>query len=480
MRSQTRNDWTGRKIRIFVRSVGFDPMHDPITTPKAVDNRLFWWLLALVMFALLLLLGWQLGISYRDQVKTAEINTHNIASILDARLDVTLRHIDADLKSIASAIPQEALSQKSVSRFSREINANLDSRMFDLEEMAGYRIHDANGDTLYSSDNANTQRVNIADRQYFQLIRDNPRAGLVFSDVVTGRSNGRQVLVIIRGLRDGNGKFLGIVHGMVNLEFYRAQFQTLELGAQSIVALRRSDTHAMVVRYPDQSGALNQPLAPDHPVVTKMASGAKSVTLHYAVQPEAISRIMGIEKMQNFPFYFAVGVGRDDVLAGWRLQVKVVVVSALLLFGLVGLLLFRLWRMRKREAGILGTLAQSEAQFRELAKMVPVGICHFDDKGKYTYVNDRYVAIAGRPRNELLGHVWSQYICQEDIEKLRAAWAYAASSGNAFVSEYRYQHPDGQMKHVQGEVQADSDSGGHVLGYIAAVTDITQRKQAEA
>jgi len=455
-------------------------MNEHEATRNAIDNRLFWWLLSMAMLAVPLLLAWQLGISYRNQVKTAEINAHNIASILDARLDVTLRHINADLKSIVTDIPLEALSQKAVPRFSREINSNLDRRMFDLEEMAGYRVHDANGDTLYSSDNKNTARVNVADREYFRKVRDNPKSGLVFSDVVTGRSNGAQVLVISRGVFDGNGKFLAIVHGMINLGFYRAQFHSLNLGAQGIVALRRSDTHAMVVRYPDLSGIPNQPLAPDHPVVMKMASGEKSVTLHYSVPPESISRIMGIEKMQSFPFYFAVGVGKDEVLAGWWLQLKVVVVSTLLLFGLVGLLLLRLRRMRKRETGMLSTLAKSESQFRGLAQMVPVGICHFDDKGKYTYVNDRHVAITGRTREEWLGQDWSRYIPQADSKKLRSAWRHAAKNDDAFVYEYRYEHPVNPMKQVQAEVQAELDAQGKVLGYIAAVTDITLRKQEEA
>ncbi|MEI7432289.1 MAG: hypothetical protein WCL27_17725 [Betaproteobacteria bacterium] len=199
-------------------------MTDYEATRKAIDNRLFWWLLSMAMLAVLSLLAWQLGISYRNQVKTAEINAHNIASILDARLDVTLRHISADLKSIVSDISPEALNQKAVPRFAREINTNLDRRMFDLEEMAGYRIHDANGDTLYSSDDKYTARVNVADREYFRMVRDNPQSGMVFSDVVTGRSNGAQVLVISRGVFDGNGKFLGIVHGMINLGFYQSQF----------------------------------------------------------------------------------------------------------------------------------------------------------------------------------------------------------------------------------------------------------------
>ena len=372
------------------------------------------------------------------------------------------------------------MNQKYVYHYSREINANLDRRLFDLEEMEGYRIHDANGDPLYSSDSKYDPHINVADRAYFRQVRDNPDPDLVFSEVLISRSNGAKILVISRALRDSHGKFMGLVQGMINLEYYRAQFQSLNLGQQGIVALRRSDTHAMVVRVPDLAGELNQPLAADHPVVKEMASGDQSVTLHYAVYPEAITRIMGIVKMHNYPFYFAVGLGKDDVLAGWWQQLKVVLVSTLLLLGLVTGLLFRLRRMRKRETGMLSTLAQSESQFRELAKMVPVGICQFDRDGKYTYVNDCHVAITGQARENLLGQSGLLCIHPEDREKLQSVWRANAKGGRAFVCEYRYVHPDNTIKHVQAEVQSNTDALGRKLGYILAVIDITERKQVEA
>ncbi|MEI7613111.1 MAG: ATP-binding protein [Betaproteobacteria bacterium] len=455
-------------------------MTDRRVVRAAVNARLFWGLLAMVMLAVLLLLGGQLWISYRDQIKTAEISTHNIASIFDVRLEATLRRTAADLLSIATTVPQEALTQNAVPRYAREINANLDGRMFNLEEMSGYRIHDAQGDTLYSSDNAHTVRVNIADRAYFSALRDHPDAGLVFSEVVTGRSTGRQVLVIIRGLWDKSGHFKGIVHGMINLDYYREQFKSLNLGEEGIVALRRSDNHALVVRNPEQPEHLNRPLAPGHPVVQHMRSGVNSLVLHYSVPDEAIARIMSIAKLRDYPFYFAVGVGRDEVLASWGSQVKVVAISTLLLFALVGLLIFRLSRMRKREAGMLISLAQSESQFRELAQMVPVGICHLDAEGRYTYVNDRLIEITGRKREELLGRCWEESIESSDFKKIRTEWGGSVLERKAGVFEFQYARPTGAVRFVQGEIQTEVDASGRLLGYIAAVIDITQRKLTEA
>lgn len=437
-------------------------------------------LMIVALSVLLSLLAYQLWLSYREQVRTAEISSRNLASIFETRLDATLRRTDADLKALSIEIPLVSLNQKAVPFFERSVNAALDSRLFNVDEMAGYCVHDVNGNMLYTSDSAHTLRTNIADRDYFQQLRDDPTAGVVVSAVVIGRSTGRETLVIVRALRDESGKFMGIVHGLLELDYYKKQFRALDLGPHGAIALRRSDSHAQVVRLPDRPSETNKPLAPDHPVVLGLASGAKSLTLHYAVAPENVQRIMGIQVMQSYPFYFAVEVGRDDVLAGWRTQVLVVCVTSLLLFGLIGALIFRLGRMRVREAGILTTLAQSELQFSDLAQMVPVGICHFDIDGNYTYVNDRHRALTGRSREESLASCWTDFIHPDDRVKIEEKWERTGKLGKVFVCEYRFVRPDGQLTHVIGEVKSEKDADGKVFGYIVAQTDITQRKQAEA
>ena len=445
-----------------------------------VSGRITRCLLAGSVLALLLLPVFQLWLSYQEQLRSAEVSTRNLAAILDSRLDATLRRTDADLQALVSEIPRAALSQQAALRDVRAVKADLDSRMFNTEEMAGYRVHDANGDTLYASGKAPVRRVNIADRAYFQRLRDDPRAGLVFSEVVTRRSNGRPLLVVARALRDAQGRFLGTVNGLVELEYYRSQFKALDLGMQGLVALRRSDSHALVVRVPEFPGGTNRPPAPDHPVFIGMASGEQTMTLRYAVEPDRIERIVGIQSMSNFPFYFAVGVGLDEALAGWRQQALVVGVSALLLLGSFAVLLGRLWAMRRREAVMLAGLAQSAAQFRDLAEMVPVGICHLDLDGKYTYVNGRHLELTGRSRDELLGRDWSACLHPDDRATIGGAWGKPGVMASALVAEYRFVRPDGQLTQVLGELRDELDVSGQVQGYLIAQTDISRRREIEA
>lgn len=437
-------------------------------------------LLAGALLVLLSLLAFQLGLSYQDQVRSAEVSTRNLAAIFDARFDATLRRTDADLQALVSELPAAALSRQAVARYAKTVNADLDSRLFNRDELAGYRVHDAQGDSLYASGGATVKRVNIAGRAYFKQLRDDPRAGLVFSEVVVRRSNRRPVLVVARALRDRQGKFLGVVNGLIELEYYRRQFKALDLGMQGIVALRRSDNHALVVRVPELPAGANEALSPDHPVARRLASGEQTVTLRYTAETDRIARIMGIQAMSNFPFYFAVGVGQDEVLAGWRKQARVVGLSTLLLLGLLAVLLWRLRTLRRREAVMLTTLAQSAQQFRDLAEIVPVGICHLDLGGKYTYVNGRYLELTGRSRDELLGRDWSTCLHPDDRKAIGKSWGKRGMMACAVVAEYRLVRPDGQLIYVLGELRDELDGRGQVQGYLIAHTDITRRREIEA
>lgn len=447
---------------------------------RGMRSRLPSLLLTGVFLILLMLLAYQLWLSYRSQVRAAEVSTSNFAEIFEARLDAVLRRTDADLKAISLEIPRAALSQKAIPLFEQALNVSLKRRLFNVEKLAGYYIHDANGDSMYSSDGIPAHQVNIADRPYFQLLRDDPGANLVVSNIVINRLTKRPVLVIGRALRDMHGGFLGVVLGLLDVDSYKNQFQFLETGLHGIVSLRRSNDHSALILWPDRPGELTSSFVVDTQIMGQVLPGGKQVTLHHEGQHGRTPRVISLKGMKDYPFYVIVAVSLDEVLAGWYTQVRVVSLSTLLLLGFIGALLFRLGRMRVREAGILTNLAQSEMQFSELAQMVPVGICHFDENGKCTFVNDRHLVLAGRRREELLNSHWSDFVLSDDHRKVLLALRRKGGAKSVCICEYRLFRPDGELVHVIGEIKIEISTEGKVLGFIVAQTDITLRKRAEA
>ena len=125
-------------------------------------------------------------------------------------------------------------------------------------------------------------------------------------------------------------------------------------------------------------------------------------------------------------------------------------------------------------------LRESEQRYVTLTAAAPVGIFRTDAAGNYIYVNDRWCQIAGLTVAQAIGFGWVNVIYPGDRELVSTAWYAAAQANRSFTLEYRFQRPDGSVTWVYGQSVAEEDAEGHLIGYVGTITDISDRKQAEA
>lgn len=124
-------------------------------------------------------------------------------------------------------------------------------------------------------------------------------------------------------------------------------------------------------------------------------------------------------------------------------------------------------------------LAQSEALFRTLAQVAPVGIFRTDATGSCTFVNERYCDIAGITLEEAQGSGWGRAIHPDDLATVLETWDEAVKARTPFMLEYRFRRPDGRTTWVVGQARAELDGQGGICGYVGTITDISNRKEAE-
>jgi PAS domain S-box-containing protein len=125
-------------------------------------------------------------------------------------------------------------------------------------------------------------------------------------------------------------------------------------------------------------------------------------------------------------------------------------------------------------------LLNSEARYRSLTEVAPVGIFRTDASGNTTYVNSRWCEISGLTFEESLGKDWFKAIHKEDRKIIENEFENALEKGDGIVlSEYRLVRPDGSFSWVLDQAIPERDTNNHIVGYIGTVTDITDRKIAE-
>ncbi|MDB9513323.1 PAS domain S-box protein [Kamptonema animale CS-326] len=125
-------------------------------------------------------------------------------------------------------------------------------------------------------------------------------------------------------------------------------------------------------------------------------------------------------------------------------------------------------------------LYQSERLYATLTEVSPVGFFRTDVEGKNLYSNERSCEIAGLEPGESVGYGWTKNLHPDDRDRVLAEWHQAIQTEEIFSSEYRFLRPDGTVKWVFGQAVAEREDNGTVVSYIGTITDISDRKQAEA
>ncbi len=135
-----------------------------------------------------------------------------------------------------------------------------------------------------------------------------------------------------------------------------------------------------------------------------------------------------------------------------------------------------------QEKGIQNDLLRTrqELEFQKRALDEHAIVSAADVRGNITYVNDKFVAISGYNRDELIGRTHRVVKSDEHpIEFYKVMWKTIAS-GRPWHGEVRNQAKEGTHYWVQATIMPFVDDKGKPFKYISIRTDITAIKTLEA
>ena len=421
--------------------------------------------LAAGALAVTMLVGYLIWSGYKDTLTAAEATTRGYAAVLEARLRATLHHADADLQQLASEIPPAALSPDAATRYP-SINASLKASLAHLPEVASLWIFDVNGDPLYSTNDSAT-RPNISDRNHFQVLRNDPGAQVVFSEVLVARSTGKPGIMIARALRDQQGTFRGAAVAAIELDQLQKLFQTIGVGLQGNVAIYRRDDFRQVLRWPENKDRLNVPLPPDAPVRTILGSGAKVASAGFTATADGVRRVYSFHVLDPYPFFVAVGIAHNDVLAGWKRRSILAGFTTVALLGLLTGLLIRLSRTAAERAG-LGAIVDASAD----------AIVSRDTSGSVLTWNQGAEKLFGYTAAEMKGRPISVLTPPEREHELRVGDEQSSDFQPRTHDTVRLAK-DGRRIAVSVSAAPIKDAAGRVNAVAIIFRDITEQKQSE-
>jgi len=125
------------------------------------------------------------------------------------------------------------------------------------------------------------------------------------------------------------------------------------------------------------------------------------------------------------------------------------------------------------------SLRKSEEHLRFVTDNSPVGIAHFDQEQRYKFVNRHYAEMFGLQASDIVGK-FSRDFLDKNTYAQASPYMEAVLAGQ--YTEYDLLMlpaiPNGPCT-VHVSYAPERDASGHVVGFVASLTDITKRKHTE-
>ncbi|MFA7267905.1 MAG: diguanylate cyclase [Sterolibacterium sp.] len=344
-------------------------------SPAPFSRHLLLWILLWILLSNLLVIVLatrSLLETRQDREQETQAAVENLSLVLEREIASSFDKVDLGLQDLADTYAHEI----GRAHFdSAAWNAMLIRQRTRHTLLNGLRASDAAGNVRYGLEPGSKSGTNIADRDYFQHLREHPDAGLVITRPLLGRTTQTWVIGLVRRLNAPDGSFAGVIYATVPLDHFRQIFAELKLGPNAAIAFRDAALR-LIVRQPALKG-------PGEIGATTISDNFKSALLanpdggSYSVGTgslDGIERLHAFRRNRTYGFYVNVGFAREDFLKEWWNELAKML-GVVVIFGVVTTLLgwqmHRTWRIR--QAG-LNAVQASEARFRSLFEHMTEGM----------------------------------------------------------------------------------------------------------
>ncbi len=447
-------------------------------------------IIVVVVGLLLFIVGFAGFFSYQGWLNSREratVNTLNIVGLLERQFDDSLKKIDVALQTAALVLERER-DQQGTSNDTR-ITEFLVRQQQLLPETLSYSAADVSGVVRYGSGVPADGSASIADREYFQELREHPeRRSAMFGPFVSIIEH-VWVIGIAHSLHTPDGKFDGVIFATIQAEAFQQKLKQLDLGPAGAVSLRMTDM-SLVARV----------AASNRSAVTDFGSRKVSEELLSAIarNPAAghyiavtaldqIERVNAYMLVAGYPMYIIVGMATEDSKAEWLNQSLLIFFLGIVAIGATALGANSIATVRQREfQARLDEVQRSSDKLRAQETLLKLyasvfthareGIMITDASGTILEVNDTFSDITGYGRTEVVTRNPKLLSSGRQSPDFYAAMWESLRNNGHWAGELWDRRKDGSIIAVQITISAVRGESGQPQNYVALLSDITSLK----
>lgn len=333
-------------------------------------------------------------------------------------------------------------------------------------------VSDAKG-AVYANSVDMPAPLNLADRQYFQALRFEPRGTPVVSEVIFGRGVNQWVVNIARRVDLPDGQLGAVVAASLDLaENFTSFYATLPLGENSTISLHDA-LGPLLVRYPFDDSKVEDAAGGGF-LTRHFSSGEIDGTVVATSSRDRVSRLYAFHKLRGLPVYAVVSLSLDDAFFAWRSEREFALIIALLAF-FAGVFITVMLRGKQRAED---ELARKSHRYQMLLRTASDGIHVLDGVGNLQEASDAFCTMLGYAREEMLGMNVAQWDAQwsaEEAKQLVARLLQSTAVSSVFETQHRTR--DGRLIDVEISSIGVEVDGRPAL--FCSARDISLRLEAE-
>ncbi|WGD52882.1 EAL domain-containing protein [Bradyrhizobium sp. CB1650] len=397
---------------------------------------------------------------------------------LESAVRLLARHFDREFedfavlqKSIIATLESHGIESEDVFRSEMgtlAMHEELRSKASGWSDVAGANVFDARGALINSSKRWPVADISIADRGYFNRLKNDP-ASQEEVEVVPGRFGNGPAIVFARRVSGPHGEFLGLVSRAITPEQLESFFASTGLGEESSIAMHHQNGQ-LLARIPHVDAMIGHNYRKGSP--EQMAVFERTfVTTRLASPIDGKDRIVASRLLTGEPLVVVATKSLDATLASWRTQTKFFVTVAVLSIALLVLTLYLIFRQ------MTNRLSVEKQRLDTALNTMTQGLLMFDQDERLIVCNRRYIEM---------------YRLSTDIVKPGAYFRdviqhrYDTGSFHGDVDSYC----DGILNHVgrtqsaivetaDGRLIEIKNQPGTAGGWLATHDDVTERIRAD-
>ena len=418
--------------------------------------------------------GWKAWDARVAALARSEDQTRNLSHSLAQHASRVIEEVDLVLVGVVERLSNGNGEPGAGERMTRL----LAMRAKTLPQIRELVVLDKFGYWRFASDSPLPDYSN-SDRDYFLFHQTHPDQGLRINPPLKSRNAGRWTILLTRRVNDRNGDFAGVALAAIDLDYFQRFYDSFQIGTKGAISLFMDDG-ILLIRRPFNEENVGRDFSSAAGFREHIGQAASGYYRSNSAFDGAMKRT-AYERLPEFPLITSVTRAEDEILAPWRGTMRVDLLMAGVLSGLIsmmgGLVVAQLRRRSVAEARV----RESEARYRLLADNSTDMVFQLDLDFVRRYVSPASREILGYSSDELVGTKPGNQVHPEDAGRVVAMCQALANGVERASITNRIRHRDGRWIWVEAECRLVRDKDtGRPSAILGSLRDVSARKSSEA